>query len=141
MLLNKTEFFAMNNPVRAFIQDKIEAYNLRKLSDLEDGKTILEIGCGNGKGTKLIRKYFHPKKVYAIDLDKKMIDIAVKNYKDSSILFEVGDASSLRFKENQFDAIFDFGIIHHIPNWKDCLKELKRVIETRRAINIRRFVY
>ncbi len=23
----------------------------------------------------------------------------------------------------------DFGIIHHIPNWRDCLKELYRVVK------------
>ena len=25
--------------------------------------------------------------------------------------------------------MFDLGVIHHIPNWKDCLKELKRVLK------------
>ncbi|MCK4263620.1 MAG: methyltransferase domain-containing protein, partial [Candidatus Aminicenantes bacterium] len=33
------------------------------------------------------------------------------------------------YENNQFDAIFDFGIIHHIPNWKACLKELKRILK------------
>ena len=129
MIVNNIEFLLMNNPVRACIQDKIEAKRLRKLSSLSKNKYVLEIGCGNGIGTKLIMKYFAPQKVYATDLDKRMIELAIKKNTNPNIHFEIGDASNLQYENNQFDAIFDFGIIHHIPNWKDCLKELKRVLK------------
>lgn len=129
MLLNTLEFMAMNNPIRAIVQDMIEAKTLRTYSTLAEDKVALEIGCGNGTGTKLIQKYFHPREIYAIDLDPKMINIAKKNNKNKNIYFEVGDASKLQFENNRFDAIFDFGIIHHIPNWKDCLQELRRVLK------------
>jgi ubiquinone/menaquinone biosynthesis C-methylase UbiE len=39
------------------------------------------------------------------------------------------DASKLVFPNESFDAIFDFGIIHHIPNWKNCIGELRRVLK------------
>ncbi|NQV92020.1 class I SAM-dependent methyltransferase [Candidatus Woesearchaeota archaeon] len=129
MILNKLEFILMNNPIRAFIQDNIEARKLRKLSNLPKNKTILELGCGNGTGTKLIKKYFSPKEIHAIDLDPRMIHLAKKNVKDPSISFEVASATKLPFKDNQFDAVIEFGIIHHIPNWRDCLKELGRVMK------------
>jgi len=119
----------MNNPIRALIQEKIEVKELRKRSNLAVNKIVLEIGCGNGTGTKLIQKYFSPKKIIATDLDSKMIKRAKKKIKDKSIKFEVANASNLKYKANTFDAIFDFGVIHHIPNWKDCLKELKRVLK------------
>ena len=127
MILNKLEFLLMNNPIRAFIQDKIEARRLRALSSLSKNKVVLEIGCGNGTGTKLIKKYFSPKKIEAIDLDPRMIRKAKKKIKDPTISFKVASATKLPYKNNQFDAVIEFGIIHHIPNWKDCLKELKRV--------------
>jgi ubiquinone/menaquinone biosynthesis C-methylase UbiE len=57
-----------------------------------------------------------------------MIDIAKRKNHDSSIRYEVMDASKLSFSSNTFDAIFDFGIIHHIPNWRDCISELNRVL-------------
>lgn len=130
MLMNKFEFLSMNNPVRAFIQDRIEMQRIRQLVQLEKDLVILEIGCGNGNGTKLIKKYFEPKKIVAIDLDPKMIKIAKKNNTNPSILFSVGDAANLTsIPDKSFDAIFDFGIIHHIPNWKNCLQELKRVLK------------
>ena len=129
MILNKIEFLLMNNFVRAFIQDKIEAKRLRRLSSLPKGKNVLEIGCGNGTGTKLIIKYFIPKKIYATDLDERMVELAIKKNTNPNTHFEIGDASNLKYENNQFDAIFNFGIIHHIPNWKDCLEELKRVLK------------
>ena len=129
MKLNKIEFLLMNNPIRGYIQEKVEVRRLRTLSSLEPHKNVLEIGCGNGTGTKLIQKYFKPEKIHAIDLDQRMIEKAVKKNMDSTISFAVGDATKLQFENNQFDAVVDFGIIHHIPNWEKCLEELKRVLK------------
>jgi len=129
MKLNKIEFLLMDNPIRNFIQKNIEIKRLRKCSNLPPNKTVLEIGCGTGNGSKLIKKCFQAKRIYAIDLDKRMIDIARRKNSDDAISFEVQNATKLKYKNNYFDAVFDLGVIHHIPNWKDCLKELKRVLK------------
>jgi ubiquinone/menaquinone biosynthesis C-methylase UbiE len=129
MKLNRLEFIAMNSPIRAFIQERYELKILRSMTLKKNFQSVLEIGCGNGNGTKLIKKYYAPNKISAIDLDEKMIEIAQKRNKDSTVTFKVMDASNLDFPDNQFDAIFDFAMIHHIPEWRDCLKELKRVIK------------
>jgi len=129
MKLNHIEFILMNNPLRAFIQEKYEVNILRNMSSIKNIETALEIGCGNGNGTKLIKKYFLPKNIIAIDLDERMIEIAQKRNKDPRVTFKVMDASKLDFPDNCFDAVFDFCIIHHIPNWKDCIEEVKRVLK------------
>jgi ubiquinone/menaquinone biosynthesis C-methylase UbiE len=126
--LNKLEFIAMNSPIRSVIQERYELRILRSMTLKRNIQSVLEIGCGNGNGTKLIKKYFSPDNITAIDLDERMIKIAQKRNKDSSVSFKIMDASNLDFPDKRFDAIFDFGIIHHIPNWKDCLVELKRVL-------------
>ena len=129
MKLNKIEFVLVNNPIRAFIQEKHEVRILRRMTPIADIGIALEIGCGNGHGTKLIKEHFRPKRIEAIDLDEKMIRIACRKYRDSSIQFHVMDASALGFADRTFDAVFDFGIIHHIPNWKDCISEMHRVLK------------
>lgn len=129
MKLNRLEFYLMNNPLRAFIQERYELPILRKMVSEKGLDCVLEIGCGNGTGTRLINKYFSPGNITAIDLDEKMIQIAAKNNRSENISFIVMDASRLDFPDNTFDAIFNFGIIHHIPNWKECLHELKRVLK------------
>ena len=130
MRLNKVEFILMNNLVRNLIHKHIEIKRLKKFSTLPPNKTVLEIGCGTGNGSKLIKKYFQTKKICATDLDERMINITKRTNADDSITFEVQDATNLKYKNNSFDAVFGLGVIHHIPNWKDCLKELKRVLKT-----------
>jgi ubiquinone/menaquinone biosynthesis C-methylase UbiE len=129
MKLNYLEFIAMNNPVRRFVQEKYELKILRKISSVKDIDIALEIGCGSGNGSNLIKKYFFAKNIVGIDLDERMIRKAEKRNTDQSISFRVMDASKLDFPDNSFDAIFDFGIIHHIPNWKDCINEIGRVLK------------
>ncbi len=129
MKLNKLEFLAMNNPVRAFIQENYEVRILRAMASKKERGTILEIGCGNGTGSRLIRKYFSAEKIIGIDLDERMVRIAEKRNSDPSISYKVMDASRLDFPDAYFDAVFDFGIIHHIPNWQDVLKEIVRVLK------------
>ena len=50
MKLNKLEFWAMNSPARAFIQDRYELKILRSMSSVKNPGMVLEIGCGNGRG-------------------------------------------------------------------------------------------
>jgi ubiquinone/menaquinone biosynthesis C-methylase UbiE len=129
MKLNKFEFLLMNNPVRALVQETHEVRVFRAMTSIGGIARALEIGCGNGHGTKLIKKYFGPTLIDAVDLDEKMIVIAKRNNNDPSIHYHVMDASRLDFPDNAFDAIFDFGIIHHIPNWRDCISEMNRVLK------------
>jgi len=128
MLLNKLEFLAMNNPIRRILQRSVEIKRLRAISQLKSGKNIIEIGCGSGYGTKLINEYFKPKAITAIDLDSRMIELAQKINTNPRVTYAVGDVTNLAFPANTFDAIIDFAIIHHIPNWEACLKELYRVL-------------
>jgi ubiquinone/menaquinone biosynthesis C-methylase UbiE len=127
--MNKTEFWLMNNPIRR-ASLRFEARKLRKMSPAKRPSNVLEIGCGEGQGTKNILSYWQPSAIDAIDLDPKMIVRAKKRLTDERVTFQVGDASKLSFaKPHSYDAVFDFGIIHHIPNWQDCLKELHRVLK------------
>ena len=48
---------------------------------------------------------------------------------NSKVRVETGDATRLRFKDNEFDAVIGLSVIHHIPNWRECIKELQRVIK------------
>jgi ubiquinone/menaquinone biosynthesis C-methylase UbiE len=132
MRLNRIEFMLVNNPVRARIQECYELkilLNMYEMSATKNLDTVLEIGCGNGNGARLIKKYFAPKRIYAIDLDERMISIARMRNRDPTIKFEVMDALKLRFSDNFFDAVFDFGVIHHIPDWRRSVDEIRRVLK------------
>jgi len=128
MKLNLFEFTTVNSPIRKFIQSQIEIKGFLDVPNyVKDGK-VLEIGCGSGYGAKLINKYFKPKEIVGIDMDEKMIRLANKN-KLPNTSFKVGDATKLDFKNNSFDGVFIFVVLHHIPVWKKALDEIYRVLK------------
>lgn len=129
MIMNSIEYWAMNNPVRGLVQKRLEAPRLKQLCK---GRTdrILEIGCGQGVGAKIIDDLFSPQEYVGVDLDPKMIERArKKGHSLTNALFEQGDAASLPFNDSTFDLAVDFGIIHHIPNWRDALAEIHRTLK------------
>ena len=129
MLMNKVEFWAMNNSVRRASQ-YFEIKRLFKMADKPHGGNILEIGGGEGQGAKNILRLFKPCSLTSIDLDPKMIARAQKRVKDSRVEFSIQDAADLKnFGDNSFDLVIDMAIVHHIPNWQDCLREVHRVLK------------
>jgi ubiquinone/menaquinone biosynthesis C-methylase UbiE len=41
----------------------------------------------------------------------------------------VGDVSAIGAPDATYDAVFDFGIIHHVPQWRHVLREVERVLK------------
>jgi len=40
----------------------------------------------------------------------------------------VGDATAIPAPDHAYDAVFDFGIIHYVPDWRAALAEVHRVL-------------
>jgi ubiquinone/menaquinone biosynthesis C-methylase UbiE len=131
VLLNRTETILMNNPLRAASQRYFEARRLLALGGPLQGGTALEIGCGRGVGTELILDVFGAERVDAIDLDPEMVDRARLRLssRGDRVRVRVGDATELDAADGSYDATFDFGIVHHIPHWRDALVECHRVLK------------
>jgi ubiquinone/menaquinone biosynthesis C-methylase UbiE len=130
MKLNWAERLAVNNPIRPW-QQRLELWLLRSHMPLEPGARILEVGCGRGAGARLINSRFHPSHVYATDLDGEMIRMAFAYLSPGDrrgITFLAADASVLPFPEGSMDAVFGFGVLHHIPDWQAALREIVRVL-------------
>jgi len=130
MLLNRFETALMNNPLRAAIQRGFEAKKLLRLGGpVPDGRA-LEVGCGRGIGTQLILERFRAGTVDAFDLDPAMVALAQKRlapYAGRTRLW-VGDVEAIRAANDTYDAVFDFGIVHHVPAWRRALLEIFRVL-------------
>jgi ubiquinone/menaquinone biosynthesis C-methylase UbiE len=93
---------------------------------------VLEIGCGRGVGAALISEKFQPATVHAMDLDFEMIRKAQKRFKNNIRAhtgFYVGDVLHLPYKDALFDAVFGFGVLHHVPDWRGGLTEIARVLK------------
>ena len=86
-----------------------------------------------GVGAEIIVEQFGAEKVIATDVDPEQIERAKKNLKSEfkdKIEFRVADAMALDETDNKFDAVFSFGVIHHMEEWKKAVKEVSRVLKS-----------
>ena len=75
----------------------------------QQNETILDLGCGAGRLAARIAEL--GASVVGVDSSKDMVRRASQNYPD--ILFQVGDARSLPYRED-FDAVFSNAALHWI---------------------------
>ncbi|MDP2278077.1 MAG: class I SAM-dependent methyltransferase [Nitrospirota bacterium] len=133
MKLNLTERFITNNPLRAFIQRRVEGPMLKRMAGFESYPLCLEIGCGRGVGAEIIVEQFGAQRVIATDVDPEQIERAKKNLKSGfkdKIEFRVADSMALDEPDGKFDAVFSFGVIHHMEDWRKAVKEISRVLKS-----------
>jgi ubiquinone/menaquinone biosynthesis C-methylase UbiE len=131
MKLNLVEKLAMNNPVRAAVQRHYEAPLLLRLGGEVRGLRVLEIGCGRGVGTEILLARMGAREVVAFDFDPAMVAKAkrrLRAYPAERLTLAVGDAANLAAETASFDAVFDFGVIHHVPAWQKAVAEVARVL-------------
>jgi len=75
------------------------------------GKTILDVGCGNGRNAFLFKNA--GLKVFVIDSSKSAIKRIRSKDIDNEIETEIGDFTHLPFESNQFDYIFSEGVLYY----------------------------
>jgi len=131
MKLNWAERLVVNNPLRV-IQQRIEMHLLRRMSSLPEGSRVLEVGCGRGAGARLVLRSFRPSLFCALDLDIQMVKKAKaylsRDERQRGSLC-VGDVFQLPFKDTSMDAVFGFGVLHHVPDWRGAASEIARVLK------------
>ena len=64
------------NPLRVYLQRKIEAPEVLTGFSLPAGSRCIEIGCGHGAGALLISRYCSCGKIVGVDNDSEIIDRA-----------------------------------------------------------------
>ena len=97
-----------------------------------NGLRVLEVGCGRGVGTEIIFEQFGASSVDAFDLDPAMISLArrrLARYPTERLRLFVGDAVAIDAEDGTYDAVVDFGIIHHVRSWQRVVVEVSRVLK------------
>jgi ubiquinone/menaquinone biosynthesis C-methylase UbiE len=129
MLMNKAEKAFLNNPARRALQRHYEAPLLTRLGADLTGARVLEVGCGEGAGAQTLLTCLGAAHVTAIDLDPAQIARATKRLRDrTDATVQQGDVTKLPMADASVDAVADFGIIHHVPDWRAAVAEVARVL-------------
>ncbi len=91
------------------------------------GQVILDAGCGSGYSTELIAQEFRPKELYAFDIMPQQVRLAQQRGLTAQVF--VGDITNIHLDADQIDAVFTFGVFHHVPEWLKAIQETHRVLK------------
>ena len=91
-----------------------------------DGKTILDIGCGNGSLVKYIASHYQPN--YVTGIEPKLSEWGVNEERGINYSIVQGNAHNLSFEDNSFDLIVTYSTFEHILDIEKALVEIKRVL-------------
>ena len=118
---------------------RLEAPRVLSNLDIGERSVCLDIGCGSGIGALLINQYLDCEKVVGIDVDPDMVNVAeeyvshppkwAQNIRTDNIEFLYEDAPGATLPDCYFDAVFLFGVLHHIRGWKKAISEVHRMLE------------
>ena len=91
---------------------------------------VLEVGSGRGGGASFISRYHHPKSITGIDYSKSAIKLSTELHSNiDNLNFKLGDAESLPFENDTFDAIINIESSHCYGNMEKFLSEVCRIIK------------
>ncbi|MGW8257064.1 MAG: class I SAM-dependent methyltransferase, partial [Thermoguttaceae bacterium] len=127
MRLTDGEFRGMNSALRRLFQRWLEFPVFRWLGLKGKGLDILEVGCGSGYGATLLMR-LDPKSYLGVDLMPEMIALANKRNLPNAqfLIMDAADMSSIPTASK--DTVVIFGILHHMPAWRQVIEECHRVL-------------
>lgn len=93
------------------------AIDLAKRIDVGEPENILDIGCGPGNSTSVLKKIFPNAHILGVDNSENMIKKARESYPDLD--FRICDVTAEADKLGGYDVIFSNACLQWIPNHKE----------------------
>jgi 2-polyprenyl-3-methyl-5-hydroxy-6-metoxy-1,4-benzoquinol methylase len=92
------------------------------------GKSVLDFGCGDGYGTRILAE--RSRNIVGVDVDSPTIELAKKKHSSASLTFacQPPEAAQLPFDAGSFDVAVSFQVIEHVDDVALYLKEIHRVL-------------
>ncbi|MBI3137633.1 MAG: class I SAM-dependent methyltransferase [Sphingobacteriales bacterium] len=95
--------------------------------EFSNGKSVLDIACGEGYGSRLLSH--NAASVTGVDIDPATIEIAKEKYGDNKICFLTADAKDTQLPRQSFDLVVSFETLEHLDEHELLMKEFKRVLK------------
>ncbi|MEU9877431.1 class I SAM-dependent methyltransferase [Streptomyces phaeochromogenes] len=96
---------------------------------LREGDRVLDAGCGTGRALPPLRDAVGPSGVVlGADLTPAMLQAAVRAGRDRVGQLLLADVAGLPLRSESLDAVFAAGLVAHLPNPSENLRELARAV-------------
>ena len=116
----------INDTISLFTHRRFRQRALAEIPD-KDYETIVDLCCGTGDMSEILKKRYPNSKIIGIDFSENMLNIARKRLPD--VNFIENDISNLPLQSNSIDlCIISFGL-RNVNNMDLVLSEIKRVLK------------
>lgn len=93
-----------------------------------DGERLLDAGCGLGEvARQLGSRVGSAGSVTAVDVSERAVSVARSRYRGGSVVYTIGDVTSLGFPDGFFDGVRCERVMQHVPDPANAIKEMVRV--------------
>jgi len=100
---------------------------------IQPGQDVLDVGCGTGTLTLMIKQSQPNAGVSGLDMDPQILDIARRKAEQAGeiIILQQGTATSLPYPDKNFDHVFVSLMLHHLTRQdkQQVLREAFRVLK------------
>ncbi|MBY0473551.1 MAG: methyltransferase domain-containing protein [Nitrosomonas sp.] len=107
--------------------------NLIAQAHIEPEQTVLDVGCGTGTLTLLIKQAHPSVAMYGLDIDVEILQIAQRKARQAAqnILWQQGSATGLPYPDQSFDHVCASLLLHHLTRQDKqlMLREALRVLK------------
>ena len=100
-------------------------------ANIQPGMKVLDLGCGTGTLTLMIKHIQPEADLTGLDGDPQVLDIARTKSRGVNIQWDEGLASSLPYPDSVFDRVVTSLVIHHLAtaDKRRAFKEIHRVLK------------
>ncbi len=104
---------------------------------LEQGSSLLDVGCGPGTITAGLAERVAPGPVTGLDAEPGIIARARATAELHNLTFAVGDCYRLSFPDDSFDIVHAHQVLQHLSDPVAALEEMRRVVKTDGVVAVR----
>jgi 2-polyprenyl-3-methyl-5-hydroxy-6-metoxy-1,4-benzoquinol methylase len=94
--------------------------------ELSANKTVLDMACGEGYGSRLLS--VNARAVTGVDIDAATIQLANEKYKAPHLRFITSDARATSLPSGSFELVVSFETLEHLEEQDQFLVEIKRIL-------------
>lgn len=90
----------------------------------QDGKNVIDIGCGKGRFIRVLMRKFTNSYFYGLDISERMLSFCPKD-----ITTVCGSILDIKYPDAYFDSVYCVETLEHVLRTESAIKEMTRILK------------